>query len=44
MNPDLVARDEQGKAYTVRYDAVNPTLLNEFLGFPRPIREDMDRS
>ena len=23
INPDLVARDEQGKAYTVRYDAVN---------------------
>ena len=23
VNPDLVARDEQGKPYTVRYDAVN---------------------
>ena len=31
MNPDLVARDEQGKPYTVRYDAVNAMLLNEFL-------------
>lgn len=30
-NPDLVARDEQGKPYTVRYDAVNAMLLNEFL-------------
>ena len=29
--PDLVARDEQGKPYTVRYDAVNAMLLNEFL-------------
>jgi hypothetical protein len=31
INPDLVARDEQGKAYTVRYEAVNAMLLNEFL-------------
>jgi hypothetical protein len=29
--PDLVARDEQGKPYTVRYEAVNAMLLNEFL-------------
>ena len=28
---DLVARDDQGKAYTVRYEAVNAMLLNEFL-------------
>jgi len=31
VNPDLVARDEEGKAYTVRYDQVNAMLLNEFL-------------
>jgi len=31
VNPDLVARDEQGKPYTVRYDAVNAMLLKEFL-------------
>jgi hypothetical protein len=31
VNPDLVARDERGKPYTVRYDAVNAMLLNEFL-------------
>jgi uncharacterized coiled-coil protein SlyX len=31
VNPDLVARDEKGKPYTVRYDAVNAMLLNEFL-------------
>ncbi len=30
VNPDLVARDDQGKAYTVRYEAVNAMLLNEF--------------
>jgi len=27
----LVAKDEQGKLYTVRYEAVNAMLLNEFL-------------
>ena len=31
VNPDLVARDAQGKVYTVRYEAVNAMLLNEFL-------------
>jgi trimeric autotransporter adhesin len=31
VNPDLVARDREGKAFTVRYDAVNAMLLNEFL-------------
>jgi hypothetical protein len=31
VNPDLVARDEQGKPYTVRCEAVNAMLLNEFL-------------
>ena len=29
--PDLVARDEDGKPYSVRYEAVNAMLLNEFL-------------
>src|SRR5216110_1165756 len=31
VDPDLVARDEEGKVYTVRYEAVNAMLLNEFL-------------
>jgi hypothetical protein len=31
VNPDLVARDEEGKPYTVRYEAVNAMLLNEFI-------------
>jgi trimeric autotransporter adhesin len=31
VNPDLVARDADGKTYTVRYEAVNAMLLNEFL-------------
>jgi hypothetical protein len=31
VNPDLVVRDKDGKAYSVRYDQVNAMLLNEFL-------------
>jgi hypothetical protein len=31
VNPDLVVRDADGKPYTVRYEAVNAMLLNEFL-------------
>jgi len=31
VNSDLVARDRDGKPYTVRYEAVNAMLLNEFL-------------
>jgi predicted ribosome quality control (RQC) complex YloA/Tae2 family protein len=31
VNPDLVVRDKNGDIYTVRYDAVNAMLLNEFL-------------
>jgi hypothetical protein len=31
VNPNLVIYDADGKPYTVRYDAVNAMLLNEFL-------------
>jgi len=31
VNPDMVVRDANGEVYTVRYDAVNVMLLNEFL-------------
>ena len=31
VNPDLVVSDEEGKPHTVRYEAVNAMLLNEFL-------------
>ena len=31
INPNLVVRDDKGEIYTVRYDAVNAMLLNEFL-------------
>src|SRR5207244_8242447 len=37
VNPDLGVRDEQGKPYTVRYEAVNAMLLNEFLKARRQI-------
>ena len=39
VNPDLVARDAQGKVYTVRYEAVNAMLLNEFLKEHRAVQE-----
>jgi Chaperone of endosialidase len=31
VNPNLVVRDKDGQIYSVRYDAVNAMLLNEFL-------------
>jgi hypothetical protein len=31
VNPELVARGEDGNPYSVRYEAVNAMLLNEFL-------------
>jgi hypothetical protein len=31
INPDLVLRDKEGKPFTVRYEAINAMLLNEFL-------------
>ena len=39
VNPDLVARDEEGKIVTVRYQAVNAMLLNEFLKEHRKVQE-----
>jgi hypothetical protein len=39
VNPDLVVRDEDGKPFTVRYDAVNAMLLNEFLKAHRKLQE-----
>jgi hypothetical protein len=37
VNPDLVVRDKNGEIYSVRYDAVNVMLLNEFLKARRQI-------
>ena len=39
VNPDLVVRDEDGKVSTVRYEAVNAMLLNEFLKEHRKVEE-----
>jgi len=39
VNPDLVARDDDGKPYSVRYEAVNAMLLNEFLKEHRKVEE-----
>ena len=39
VNPDLVAHDADGKVYTVRYEAVNAMLLNEFLKEHRKVEQ-----
>src|SRR5882724_6419280 len=39
VDPDLVVRDKEGKAYGVRYDQVNAMLLNEFLKEHRKVEE-----
>jgi Chaperone of endosialidase len=42
VNPDLVVRDKNGEIYTVRYDAVNAMLLNEFLKEHRKVEEEQE--
>jgi len=44
VNPELVVRDEDGKAMTVRYEAVNAMLLNEFLKEHRNVAEQQAQS
>jgi hypothetical protein len=39
VNPDMVARDENGEIYTVRYEQINAMLLNEFLKEHRKVEE-----
>jgi hypothetical protein len=39
LNPDLIVRDKEGKPFTVRYDAVNAMLLNEFLKEHRKVEK-----
>jgi ABC-type hemin transport system substrate-binding protein len=39
VNPDLVIHDDSGKPFTVRYEAVNAMLLNEFLKEHRKVEE-----
>jgi Chaperone of endosialidase len=38
VNPDLVYHDGQGEIYSVRYEAVNAMLLNEFLKEHRTVQ------
>jgi hypothetical protein len=44
VNPDLVARDDEGKPYTVRYESVNAMLLNEFIKARRQIDSHQKQS
>src|SRR5206468_9188150 len=39
VNPDLVVRDRKGEIYSVRYEAVNAMLLNEFLKERRKVEQ-----
>jgi hypothetical protein len=39
VNPNLVVSDKNGEIYTVRYDAVNAMLLNEFLKEHRKVQK-----
>ena len=39
VNPHLVVRDKNGDVYTVRYEAVNAMLLNEFLKEHRKVEQ-----
>ena len=42
VNRDLVVRDKKGDIYTVRYDAVNAMLLNEFLKEHKKVEQQAD--
>ena len=39
ISPELITRDEKGNPQTVRYEAVNALLLNEFLKEHRKVEE-----
>jgi hypothetical protein len=39
VNPDLVARDRDGRAFTARYEGMNAMLLNEFLKKHRKVEQ-----
>jgi hypothetical protein len=39
VDPDLVVRDAKDQIFTVRYEAVNAMLLNEFLKQHRTVEE-----
>ena len=39
ISPELITRDTEGKPQTVRYEAVNAMLLNEFLKEHQTVKE-----
>jgi len=39
VHPAVVTRDAHGKPFTIRYDAVNAMLLNEFVKEDRKVQE-----
>jgi hypothetical protein len=39
VDPDLVLRDDKNQIYTVRYEAINAMLLNEFLKQHRKVEQ-----
>jgi hypothetical protein len=39
VSPELITRDEEGKPQTVRYEAINAMLLNEFLKEHRKVEK-----
>jgi hypothetical protein len=43
VNPNLVVRNDNGEIYTVRYEAVNAMLLNEFLKEHRRVAEQQTK-
>ena len=43
VDPNLVVRDNDGEIYTVRYDAVNAMLLNEFLKEHRRVQKQTQK-
>jgi hypothetical protein len=44
VDPDLVAKDEDGKVYSVRYEAVNAMLLNEFLKAHKALAQETNKN
>jgi hypothetical protein len=44
VNPNLLRGTNRAKPYTVRYEAVNAMLLNEFLKEHRKVEEQAEKS
>ena len=44
VDPDLIIRDKEGKPYSVRYEAVNAMLLNEFLKAHKKVEQQAQQT